>query len=72
MRAPRCWTRATEDAFALNLRDRRGRYYSITKAQVASLVRETGASLMPDYRERLTENQVTDIVAYMAGLRGRR
>ncbi len=64
--------RVTEDAFALNLRDRRGRYHSIKKSQVASLDRETGASLMPDYRERLTEDQVTNIVAYMASLRGRR
>ena len=64
--------RVTEDAFALNLRDRRGRYHSINKSQIASLDRETGASLMPDYRERLTEDQVTNIVAYMASLRGRR
>ena len=62
--------RVTEDAFALNLRDRRGRYHSINKSQIASLDRETGASLMPDYRERLTEDQVTNIVAYMASLRG--
>ena len=64
--------RVTEDAFALNVRDRLGRYHSIMKSQVASLDRETGASLMPDYSERLTEDQVTNIVAYMAGLRGRR
>jgi len=64
--------RVAEDAFTLNLRDRRGRYHSIAKSRVASLDRETGASLMPEYGERLTEEQVTNIVAYMANLRGGR
>lgn len=64
--------RVTEDAFVILLREREGAYLTLMKSDVAELEREFGASFMPDYDELLTEDEVMDLVAYMASLRGAR
>ncbi len=62
--------RVNEDAFALNLRDASGRYHSLRKRDLQSMERRFGTSLMPDYSELLTGEELTDLVAYLVSLRG--
>jgi putative heme-binding domain-containing protein len=63
--------RVWEDAFVLQLRDADGGYHSLAKASLDGLDRRFGSSLMPDYAETLSDDEVTDLVAYLASLRGR-
>lgn len=64
--------RVTEDAFVLVLRDRDGAYHTLIKSDVATLEREVGVSFMPDYEDLMTEDEIMNLVAYMASLRGSR
>jgi putative heme-binding domain-containing protein len=58
------------DNFSGQLMDLSGQYYSFLKEDVGSMQREF-RSLMPgDYGRRLSENEITDLLAYLASLRG--
>lgn len=61
-----------EDSFTLQLRDRTGRWHSLRKTDLSSLAYEPRTSLMPAYGERLTKEQMNDLVAYLMTLRGGR
>ena len=61
--------RINEDAFILNLRDTEGSYFILQKEGLRSLTREFGQSIMPEYGATLSNEQITDLVAYMASLR---
>jgi cytochrome c oxidase cbb3-type subunit III len=62
--------RLNEDAFTLQLRDAAGAFHSFRKSDVKSISKEKGASLMPDYRNRLSAGELDDLVAYLSGLGG--
>jgi len=62
--------RLNEDSFTIQLRDPAGRFYSFRKADLASLKKEPGVSLMPSYESRLSAAQLDDLIAYLASLRG--
>jgi putative heme-binding domain-containing protein len=62
--------RVNEDAFVIVLRERNGTYRTLSKSEIAELEREFGSSFMPDYEERLTEDELMNLVAYMVTLRG--
>lgn len=64
--------RVWEDAFVLTLRDAVGTYHALKKASLRGFERRFGTSLMPDYTALLSEDEVTDLVAYMSSLRGSR
>lgn len=64
--------RVIEDAFVLVLRDREGAYHTLIKSDVAALEREVGVSFMPDYEDLMSEDEIMNLVAYMASLRGSR
>jgi mono/diheme cytochrome c family protein len=49
--------------------DASGRLRSLRKDTLRSLTRET-TSPMPSYRDRFTREQLADVVAYLASLRG--
>ncbi|MCH2278937.1 MAG: c-type cytochrome [Vicinamibacterales bacterium] len=64
--------RVNEDAFVLLLRDQGGNYLTLVKSDTSALEREFGTSFMPDYNELMTEDEIVNLVAYMASLRGNR
>jgi putative heme-binding domain-containing protein len=64
--------RIWEDAFVLQIRDVAGAYHALDKADLTSLERRFGASLMPEYAELLSDTEVTDLVAYLSSLKGNR
>ena len=62
--------RINEDAFTIQVRDAAGRFYSLRKADVELLDKAGGKSIMPSFAPRLTASELTDLVAYLASLRG--
>ena len=64
--------RINEDSLTIQLRDTNGQFYSFRKLDLRQLEKETGKSLMPGYRERMTAGELTDLVAYLWTLRGSR
>jgi hypothetical protein len=63
--------RVNEDVFWVLIRDGSGTVHSLEKSKLTALERELQASLMPSYATRLSEGEVDDMVAYLAGLRGK-
>ena len=62
--------RRSEDTFSLQLVDATGRLHFIDKMAVAD-VRIDPASLMPAYKDKLSDEEVTNLVAYLAAQRAR-
>jgi len=62
--------RINEDAFTIQVRDTAGRFYSFKKADVDVLDKPAGKSVMPSFASRLSGPELTDLVAYLASLRG--
>jgi putative heme-binding domain-containing protein len=63
-------TRINEDSFTIQLRDAAGRLHSLRKSELTRLEKTQGQSSMPAYRGLLSEAEIDDLVAYLAGLRG--
>ena len=61
--------RVNEDSFSIQIRDNRGRYYSFWKDELAQIDKQRGKSPMPAYKERLSEEEITDVVAFLASLK---
>ncbi len=61
--------RVNEDAFTVQVRDQAGKFYSLRKADLELLEKQTGKSLMPGFSSRLTAPELDDLVAYLASLR---
>jgi putative heme-binding domain-containing protein len=64
--------RVNEDVFFILIRDARGTVHTFKKADLKSLERQTTASLMSSYAEYLSPDELDDLVAYLASLRGGR
>ncbi len=62
--------RVNEDVFWILVRDAAGVVHSLDKSKLAKLERQLDATMMPSYGARLSEPQLDDLVAYLAGLRG--
>jgi cytochrome c oxidase cbb3-type subunit 3 len=62
--------RVNEDAFTIQVRDGAGKFYSLRKSDLELLDKQMGKSLMPNLTGRLTAPELTDLVAYLASLRG--
>lgn len=62
--------RVNEDVFYVLIRDAGGTVHSLEKAKLTKLERQLEASLMPSYATRMSDAQLDDMVAYLAGLRG--
>jgi cytochrome c oxidase cbb3-type subunit III len=61
--------RLNEDTFNVQIRDLQDRLHSFRKDALDALIREPERSTMPSYRGQLTDAELDDLVAYMAGLR---
>jgi cytochrome c oxidase cbb3-type subunit III len=64
--------RVNEDVFWVLIRDAAGTVHSLEKSTLTALERELQASLMPSYATRFSDAQVDDMIAYLAGLRGKK
>ena len=62
--------RVNEDSFTIQVRDVDGRYHSYRKGDGLHLEKLIGRSLMPGYRDKLTNAQLDDLVAYLSSLGG--
>jgi cytochrome c oxidase cbb3-type subunit 3 len=63
--------RANEDTFSIQIRDAAGKYYSFRKSELKQLRKLNGQTTMPSFRDALNASELDDVVAYLAGLRGR-
>jgi cytochrome c oxidase cbb3-type subunit III len=61
-----------EDVFWIHLRDADGSVRTIQKTGDMRVEREPEGTLMPSYESRLSDVELTDLVAYLATLRGAR
>jgi cytochrome c oxidase cbb3-type subunit III len=61
--------RVNEDSFSIQVRDDSGRSYSFWKNEIAQTDKQPGKSPMPSYKGRLAEDELTDLVAYLASLK---
>jgi mono/diheme cytochrome c family protein len=61
--------RVNEDTFTIQLRDATGALHSLRKSELVTLEKQAGKSSMPAYGGVLTEGEIDDLVAYLAGLR---
>lgn len=64
--------RVNEDSFAIQLRDAKGQLHSIQKYNVQKIEEIPGGSFMPSYKGKLSDAQLSDLVAYLSGLGGAR
>jgi len=62
-------TRAAEDSFRIVIKDAKGNFLSFRKADLRTLDKEPGKSVMPSVKGKLTDDQVNDLVAYLASLK---
>jgi cytochrome c oxidase cbb3-type subunit III len=63
-------TRVVEDSFHIVIRDANGKFLSFRKADLRELQKEPGKSVMPSFKGKLSDADVNDLVAYLAGLKG--
>lgn len=63
--------RVNEDTFTIQIRDAKGQYSSFRKSDLKELHKLAGKSPMPSYKDALTKDELTDLTAYLAGLRGK-
>ena len=61
---------AVEDVFTIQIRDASGKFHSVRKSDAAVIRKETGASLMPSFANRLSGGEIDDLVAYLSRLGG--
>jgi putative heme-binding domain-containing protein len=62
--------RVNEDAFTIQVRDQAGKFYSFRKDDLELLEKQAGRSLMPAFANRVSAGELTDLVAYLASLKG--
>lgn len=62
--------RVNEDAFSIQVREESGQIHSFWKDELKELHKDWGKSPMPSYREKLTKQEIDDLVGYLASLRG--
>ena len=63
--------RVNEDSFTIQLRDAGGTYHSFRKSELKELRRLDGETPMPSYEGQVTGAALDDLVAYLAGLKGK-
>jgi cytochrome c oxidase cbb3-type subunit 3 len=63
--------RANEDTFTIQIKTAKGEFLSFRKADLKELRKLRGKSPMPSYQGALTPEELTDLTAYLAGLKGR-
>ena len=62
--------RVNEDTFTIQIRDATHRFRSFRKQELRVVERQPDHSVMPSYRDRLSDAELDDLIAYLASLRG--
>ncbi len=62
--------RVDEDTFTIQIRDDADHLYSFRKDELRDLQKDWGKSPMPSFKGVLSEDELQDLVAYLASLRG--
>jgi putative heme-binding domain-containing protein len=62
--------RMNEDAFSIQVRDKDGRIRSFLKSELADVKKQWGKSPMPSYKDAFTRDELDQVVAYLASLKG--
>jgi len=62
--------RMNEDSYTIQLRDGRGNLHTYYKPDLRELEKQFDRSLMRSYRDTFTDDEVDDLVSYLATLRG--
>lgn len=62
--------RLNEDNYSVQVRDLSNQLLSFWKDDLTSLEKQPGKSPMPSFRNRLSDRQLDDMVAYLVSLRG--
>jgi len=63
-------TRVAEDSFHIVIEDVHANFLSFRKADLREFDKEPGKSVMPSVKGKLSDEQVNDLVAYLASLKG--
>ena len=63
--------RVNEDSFTIQIKDAEGRFHSFRKNELAGLRRLPHETPMPSFERSLSATDLDDLVAYLAGLRGK-
>jgi cytochrome c oxidase cbb3-type subunit 3 len=63
--------RVNEDSFSIQLKDALGRFHSFRKSELSELRRLQHETPMPSFESALSSVELDDLVAYLAGLRGK-
>jgi len=63
--------RVNEDSFTIQLRDADGDHHSFRKSELKELKRLQGETPMPSYENKIAGAELDDLVAYLAGLKGK-
>jgi putative heme-binding domain-containing protein len=64
--------RLNEDPFSIQIRDLEGRVRSFFKPDLVELHKDWGKSIMPSYRDVLSNEELNEMVTYLVSLRGDR
>lgn len=62
--------RVNEDSFTIQVRDAGSQLYSFRKADLQTLDKQIGKSLMPQYKSKIAGPDLDDLVAYLSSLGG--
>jgi len=63
--------RLNEDTFSIQIRDLINQFHSFWKDELREIVKEPKRSLMPSYRNILSNEDLDDMIAYLESLRAR-
>lgn len=63
-------TRVAEDSFRIVIKDVSGKFHSFQKSDLREFKKEPGKSVMPSFKDKLSDTQINDLVAYLASLKG--
>ena len=61
--------RVNEDSFSVQVRDDAGGSHSFWRSDIEELKKQRGKSPMPSYKGQLSDDEITDVVAYLASLK---
>lgn len=62
--------RMNEDSYTIQLKDRQGVVHSFYKPDLLEMEKQFDGSLMPGYRDRLSDEELDDLVSYLMTLAG--
>ncbi|HLJ47054.1 MAG TPA: c-type cytochrome [Bryobacteraceae bacterium] len=62
--------RVNEDTFTIQVKDASGRFHSFRKSELAELTKQLDTSPMPAYKGNISDGDLTDLIAYLASLKG--